>query len=235
MNTEKKLLRNQLTEKYMQSGLSDFSGEETLKLLLSHSGGNSKFPEIAESLIKEYGSLNALMDADTQLLMKNHDIDEQTAVLLKIIPQLSRILSLESAGITKLTTSQNAIEYFRRYFIGTSEELLAVVCTDEKLNITAEKTVAYGSSVAINTYCRKIVEFALKNGSSHIFIAHNHPVGSAEPSASDLHSTELIHKTLENIGIKLIDHIIVAKDGAISMKKLPYASIFGNDSFCGYI
>ncbi len=235
MNTELKLIKKLLTEKYKQSKLSDFSDDEILKLLLSYSGISNSFPETAEALIKEYGSINVLMDADINMLMKNKDIDEKVAVLLKIIPQLSRIISLESEKIVCLSSSQIAMEYFRRYFIGASEELLAMVCTDEKLNITAEKTLCCGSAIAVSTYCRKIVEFALKNNSSHIFIAHNHPIGSAEPSASDLRSTGIICRTLENIGISLVDHIIIAKDSAISIKELPHTVIFGDDSSCRYI
>lgn len=235
MNQNNKSLRSLLTEKYLHNGTENMSDTELISLLLSYTSNGCHTNKIVENLIKEYGSLNSVMDADIHLLMKNSNIDEKTAVLLKLIPQLSRIIALNSSKIVRLSTSERAKEYFRRYFIGAADELLAVVCTDEKMNITDVKSISFGSSVSVSTSCRKIVEFAIRNNSSHIFIAHNHPIGSAEPSSGDLYSTEIIYRTLENIGITLVDHIITAKDSAISIKELPYTEIFSDSSSCDYI
>lgn len=235
MNQNDKTLRSLLTEKYLNNGIENMSDSELVSLLLSYTSNGQHMQETANNLLNEYGSLNSVIDADIHLLMKNSGIDEKTAVLLKLIPQLSRIIALNSSKIARLSSSKQAKEYFSNYFIGTADELLAVVCTDEKMNITDVKSLAYGSSVSVSTSCRKIVEFAIKNNSSHIFIAHNHPIGNAEPSSGDLYSTEIIYKTLKNIGITLVDHIITSKDSVISIKELPYTEIFDNSSSCNYI
>lgn len=234
MNKDAKTLRQSMMERYLSKGIADFSDEEALALLLSYSETSRDCCDAAHSLIDEYGSLSSVMDADSAFLMKSHNLNQKTADLIQIIPQLSRIMSLENSKSVNLSSSQNAIKYFQNYFIGVSEELLAVVCTDEKFSITAEKTLAFGSAVSVSISCRKIVEFALIHNSSYIFIAHNHPIRNAEPSESDYRSTEIIYNTLKNIGITLVDHIIVARDSATSMKELPYTFPFGNDSSCKY-
>jgi DNA repair protein RadC len=43
-----------------------------------------------------------------------------------------------------------------------------------------------------------------------IIIAHNHPSGSLEPSADDKETTRRIKQAGDIIGIKVLDHIIVA-------------------------
>lgn len=234
MKNDDKILKQNLLNRYTKLGLADFSDETALELVISYSEKNN-FHNTAHRLISEYGSLTAVLDSDPGLLIKNSEISENSAVLLRLIPLISRIISLSDAKIARLSSAENALRYFQSYFVGITEEILAVVYTDNKFTITAEKKLAFGSSVSLNASCRKIVEFALKNDSSHIFIAHNHPIGSSSPSENDLRSTKLISETLGNIGINLIDHIIVAKDSAVSMKKLPYTDLFGSDSSCGYI
>lgn len=218
MKEDIKKLRKELIEKYLNNGISEFSDLEVLELLLSFSLSSSDFRSTAQNLINVYGSLNPIMDSDSNILIKKDSLDEKSAVLLRIIPQLSRILSLKNLNFKKLSSSAEAKKYFRTYFIGISKETLAVVCTDEKLNIISEKNLTHGSSVALNISCREIAEFTLKNKASSIFLAHNHPFGSAQPSQKDILSTRHISKTLSNIGITLIDHIIVSDNSAVSIR-----------------
>lgn len=232
-NNINKSLKKLLMEKYANEGFDAFTEKELIQLILTYSSCKD-CSGLSDKLIAQYGSLNALIDADLNTLTEKYGINEQTAVMLRLIPRLSRIYFMGSSEITVFDSSRNAIKYFENYFIGALKEKLAAVCTNERFRIIACKTVFVGSVSAVNISCREIADFCLKNNSTKVFIAHNHPIGSASPSGSDCAATDMVFRTLEKLGITLIDHIIVGKHSAISMRELPYTLQFKNADACGY-
>lgn len=233
-NGSDKTLKQQLREQYLKQGLEEMSNKEITSLLLTYSAG-SKFDSLADTLIKQYSSLNAIIDADSKILLDDFQIDEKTLVLLRLIPQLSKIYFMESKKIKSIPSSELAIKYFESLFIGALEEQFVAVCTDENFNIIQSEIIFHGTVSSLNASCREIAEFAIKNHSSRLFIAHNHPMGSATPSANDYSSTDLIFRTLKTFSITLIDHIIIGKSSAVSMRELPYTLSFKSSDSFGYI
>lgn len=228
-----KELKLKLREKYLRQGLGELSESEKLRLVLSYSI-NGDMEEVADSLIEKYGSFTSIIDADSQSLEKHGGLDEKTVALLKIIPQLSRIYYMKEKKTSRLDTAEKAVKYFSKFFIGAAQEQLAVVCTDKKLNITAAKVVAKGSEVSINASFRDVAEFALLRKAECIFIAHNHPAGSAEASKSDLNATLYLAKNLSRLEITLIDHIIIGKNTGMSMRETESYSWDDGGSLFGY-
>ena len=52
-----------------------------------------------------------------------------------------------------------------------------------------------------------------------IVIGHNHPSGEVKPSEEDIRVTDQIKNAGDIIGIKLLDHVIVGKDGYYSFQE----------------
>ena len=50
-----------------------------------------------------------------------------------------------------------------------------------------------------------------------VVIAHNHPNGIALPSSADIDTTQKMETALKYVGIRLIDHIIIADDDFVSL------------------
>lgn len=237
MNNQKfsdKILKKELRQKYSSKGYNELDEQEIIELLLSYSN-QKDLKETADKLIKQYGSFAALADADINALLTTSDLSDQTVVLLKIIPFLSRIYYQENRKINILNSSKQAKQYFENYFIGALEEEFAVVCTDENLKITACKTMFKGSISEVKISCRDIVDFTLMNNSDTIFIAHNHPTGSAKPSANDYSATDMIYQTIKRFGITLIDHVIAGRNSVVSMRELPFTLPFKNEDPKGYM
>jgi DNA repair protein RadC len=56
---------------------------------------------------------------------------------------------------------------------------------------------------------RELFLDALKNDAVSLILLHNHPSGNPSPSDKDIVITERIRKLGEELGIKLLDHIII--------------------------
>lgn len=63
---------------------------------------------------------------------------------------------------------------------------------------------------------REVFEPALRYLAAQIILVHNHPSGELEPSEEDLHLTKNLTKAGKFLGIEVIDHVIIAKDGYFS-------------------
>jgi len=57
---------------------------------------------------------------------------------------------------------------------------------------------------------------ALKTNASGIILSHNHPSGTLNPSNADENLTIKIKQASEFLDIKLLDHLIITKDGYYS-------------------
>ena len=64
-----------------------------------------------------------------------------------------------------------------------------------------------------------LVKTALIANSYAIIVAHNHPGGSLKPSSEDLETTEQLIKAGKLLGVSVLDHVIVASSGFISLRQ----------------
>ena len=62
-----------------------------------------------------------------------------------------------------------------------------------------------------------MVEIALRCNAVGVVLAHNHPSGVALPSREDYVATSQVSEALSAIGVRLVDHIIVADQDFVSM------------------
>jgi DNA repair protein RadC len=65
---------------------------------------------------------------------------------------------------------------------------------------------------------REIFIHAIKDNSAAIIVCHNHPSGNAKPSSEDLEITEGLKDAGEILGIPLLDHLIISRNGYYSFK-----------------
>ena len=83
----------------------------------------------------------------------------------------------------------------------------AVIACDEIFRGTID-----GASV----YPREVVKSALQYNAAAILIAHPHPSGICEPSQADELITVRIREACALLDIRLIDHIVISGDRAVS-------------------
>lgn len=215
---DNKMLRKSLINQFEHNGLNSMSQQDILSLLLSYASV-SGFSENSEKLYRQFSSLNSVFDADSRVLMNTLGLDEKSAVLLKLVPYISRMKSLDSHRITRLLSSQDAENFFASLFIGAVREKLAVVCVDDSLKIISHKFLSEGSGSSLNIPFTSLAEFAVACNCYGIFIAHNHISSDIAPSSDDISTTRTLCSNLEKLGITLIDHIIAGSSKACSMRK----------------
>lgn len=211
--------RQRVRARFLDVGLDGFSPHEILELLLFYTHQRVDTNEIAHRLIDRFHTLSGVFDADLEALVEVDGINETSAVLLKMIPQLSRQYRISSQKAVYLGTFDAVCDFFRNLYVGEQSERLRVACLSDRLKLTACDVVSEGGPSGVPINMRKIVEYALRQKCDIVVLAHNHPNGSAVPSNEDIVATQQIFHALKTVGIQLVDHVIVAGETAISLKE----------------
>jgi DNA repair protein RadC len=99
---------------------------------------------------------------------------------------------------------------------GLSEEHFRALFLNRRGTLLEDALLAIGSVDQARPPIRLIVARALQVNASAVILAHNHPSGAAEASASDKLFTEDLFKAFRPIGVKLLDHIVIGDNGTYS-------------------
>ena len=93
-----------------------------------------------------------------------------------------------------------------------AEEHFRAAYLNRKGRLLDESPIAQGTVDTVRPQIRTIVAHALRTNASAMIAGHNHPSGAAEPSESDKLLTRDLIAACHPIGIKVLDHVIVAGD-----------------------
>ena len=210
--------RKRLRERYRKEGLEHFEDHNCLELLLFYSIPQRDTNPIAHNLLSHFGSLTNVFSASVEELCKVEGITENSAVLISMIPKLMSKVDRTEFKQESMNSAKILCDYCKTLFYGETEERLKILCLDSKLRVVACEEVAKGTSGRIDFNIRSIIEIAFKHKTDVLVMTHNHPRTNSLPSNADLSATNRVKATLEGIGIKLLDHIIVGEKEVTSLK-----------------
>jgi DNA repair protein RadC len=224
-----------LCKKYRVSGIREeavFFILKTLELIEnSNKGGrisfiipkniltnNSKFFKTFHQILHEKFKVLQIIDLPNNILLDFLTLEKllgknKSARIIAGIELGNRLvrkkenLIINSADVFLLMSkyAKSKKEYFVVFYLSVSGSLIH------------QQIVAIGNSEMVMVDPREIFEPALKLHASAFIMAHNHPSGSLLPSKDDLKFTSRIKQCSEILGIALLDHVIVSKNGFFSM------------------
>ena len=209
--------REKMRSRFLNAGLDAFADHEVLELLPYYAIPRRDTNPIAHALMERYGSLSAVLEAPVEDLRKVEGIGESAAILLRLVPQLSRRARLADARETVLNSTERTGHYLLELFAGLNREVLYQLCLDQKGKLLACKRLSEGSANSTEVNIRLLAENAILTSASAVILAHNHPSGIALPSQDDFNTTEYARAALRTVGVVLLDHIIVADGDFVSM------------------
>ena len=100
------------------------------------------------------------------------------------------------------------------------KEHLLFIGLDRGNNIRNISVLGIGSNCEIMIDSKDIIRTALFSCSDRVILVHNHPSNKLEPSAQDMHLTNVTNQILKVFNIELLDHIIVTEKNYISMEDI---------------
>lgn len=211
--------RERMRESFRKDGLAGFSAIAALELLLGYAIPRRDTNPIAHALLDRFGSLQEVFDASEQELCEVEGIGPNTAVLIRLIPQIMRKSAVDRASEKRyLLSTQDVKDYLAPYCLYERDEVAFMLCLDTQRRVIKCLELSRGVVNNVNIDIRRVLELALKHKASAVILAHNHPDGPAKNSREDDMVTRQVYQSLKAVGIVLIDHLIVAPDACISYR-----------------
>lgn len=217
--------RRRLKERFRQTGFEGFEKHEMLELLLFYGIPQKDTNSLAHSLLEQFGSLSGVFNASYEDLLKVQGISENSATLIKLIPQLAGAYlgDRNDPGLI-LDSVEKAGVFLLSKYIGVTNERVYLLCLDNKCKLLNCTLAGEGSLSRVNFQPRQILQQALQCSASSIILGHNHPYGTALPSDADVLMTRQLFEMAQVLEITLRDHIIVAGDDFVSLAQSGFLS-----------
>jgi DNA repair protein RadC len=96
-------------------------------------------------------------------------------------------------------------------------EQFVALHVDPKNRLISREVVSIGHLTAALVHPREVFKAAILANAAAIAFVHNHPSGDPEPSRDDLELTRRLQKAGDLLGIPVIDHVVVARNGHVSI------------------
>ena len=84
-------------------------------------------------------------------------------------------------------------------------------------HVIHKRILAIGSLTGVEVHPREVFRQAIIDGAAALIFSHNHPSGDPTPSRPDVELTGRLREVGEVCGIAVLDHVIVAIDGFVSL------------------
>jgi DNA repair protein RadC len=123
----------------------------------------------------------------------------------------------------KITSTREAIQYCQAEFAYLASEAVQeefhIVTLDTKHKPIRTHRITVGTLDASLVHPREVFRPAIRDAASAVILVHNHPSGDPTPSREDRQVTQQLTEAGKLIGITVLDHIVVAKEDAVSLRE----------------
>lgn len=203
-------------EKLMQYGPEKLSNSELLAILLRSGKKGENVIELANKILKRF-SKDALPNLTFNDLKDYPGLGPAKACEIVACFELGKRLLKDKKAEIYLKPKEIWEEL--KDLRDNKKEHFVIFYLDSRNQEIKREIISVGSLNANLVHPREVFEPAVRNLAAQILLAHNHPSGDPEPSEDDLEITKRLVESGKILGIEVVDHIIVVKNGFLSFKE----------------
>ncbi len=204
-------------EKLLAYGPNKLSNKELLAVVLVTGTQKEDVLSLSERILKEYGQHSLSMMTDPKRISKDMDIPIVKAMQLVACGELGRrFFSKKETGLPTIRIAEDVYEYTKD-MRELSREHLRGIYLDTHQRVIHDEIISIGTINSNIVHPREVFKSAIEYNAAAIILVHNHPSGMEAPSTSDIEVTKQIIEAGKILGINLLDHVIVTKNGFMSV------------------
>ncbi len=220
MGAQIKVDKEKIKQEILNQGYDNIDDAELLKSVIALAFSSSEADKITKSLFDKYDNLSNILKADAHSLLKVEGINEQMAVFISMLhPIRQRVMTEQNAKITNLSSISMRKKYGANLLRGKKLEAIAIVNLDKYMDIIGSHIISEGTANFSQVNPVELIKAVMYDQPEYIIIMHNHPDGNSSPSLQDFSFTVSTKETLNSVGFKLIDHIIIGSETEYSMSE----------------
>jgi len=205
-------------ERLRAYGESALSNTELIAIALGTGSRGENVVSLAQRLLGTFHGLTGLAAASIAQLCQVSGVGPAKAAQLKAALELGRRL-VASGGDSgpRISNPAEAATRFLAEMATAPQEELRVMLLDTKNHVLRTHTVYVGNVNTSMIRPAEVFREPIKDNATSVILAHNHPSGDPTPSAEDLEVTRELVRLGKNLGIKVLDHLIIGKQRYVSL------------------
>jgi DNA repair protein RadC len=207
-------------ERLTESGAAALSDAELVALLLRTGDRQRDALGVAARLLERFAGLRGLARASAREMCSAPGVGPAKTASLLAALELGRRLEGRrlSAGVA-LRSPADIDRHFRPELRDVRQEHFCVVLLDARHRVLRTETVSRGTLTASLVHPREVFRPALREAAAAMVLVHNHPSGDPSPSAEDREVTARLVRAGEILGVRVLDHVILAERGFVSLRE----------------
>lgn len=200
-------------EKLLSAGPSSLTPKELLAIVLEKGTRKEGVLEMTKRIVREYGERSVFLRTDVKELAVDLNIPLNKAMQIVAVGELGRrFFEHDRNGAAIIRSAKDAFEYASDMRT-LKKECLRGIYLSAHYQVVHDEIISIGTVDANIVHPREIFRPAIACSAAGVVLIHNHPSGILEPSAEDRRVTKQIKEAGALIGIELIDHLIICKEG----------------------
>ena len=213
-------------ERLLRLGPADLKTSELLAILVRAGLHGESAIQVGEKLAARFGNNLHMLSLKTRGELKqiSKAIGETAYCQIMAALELGKRMAGHEATKEKpekLSSTADALFFCKRHFARLAQEGVKeefhVVLLDQKHHVIKTERITIGLSSQSLAHPREVFRPVIQESASAIILVHNHPSGDPTPSQEDKTITKELKGAAEVLRVRLLDHIILAKDRALSM------------------
>jgi DNA repair protein RadC len=211
--------RARLRQRLLEGGAEALADYEVLEYLLYGAQVRGDTKPLAKELLKRFGSLAAVLDAEPGAIKQVKGVSEASVGALKIAALAARRMARSEVRQKPVLGSWQALlDYLTIDMAHLTVERVRVLFLDTRNRLILDHLAQEGTIDEAAIHPREVIRRGLDIGATALILVHNHPSGSPEPSRADIQITQRIAEAGRLLGITVHDHVIVGREGHVSLR-----------------
>jgi DNA repair protein RadC len=201
-------------------GVRALSDAELLALLLRTGGAGASALSVARDLLDRFGGLRRLAQAAPRELSGARCVGPAKSASLLAALEIGRRAAEQRLSVGQ--PIQRPEDVHRHFYLRLREarqECFTALLLDGRHRLIGEELVSRGTLTASLVHPREVFRRALREAAAALVLVHNHPSGDPSPSPEDREVTERLVRAGELLGVRVVDHVIVAERGYHSFRE----------------
>jgi len=193
-------------------GMQNVSEDVLIAILLCSGIKGSNVLDISRQLLREYGSLNAILGSSEAELAIIRGIGAVKAQIIRAALELGNRMNQEAVPEHSVVrTPMDVVHILKDQLRGVEIEIFYVLILTAR-NHLKDRPVEVSKGILDSSlvHPREIFKEAIRRSAGAVVLAHNHPSGDVSPSTEDVRITRQIIEAGKIIDIRVMDHVIIA-------------------------
>lgn len=169
--------------------------------------------------MKEFAGAQALLSAPLQQLIAARGVGPAKAARLTSIHELSvRETKAQLKRSRSFGEPAAMATFLRKRLEHLGHEAFDCLFFNAKKEYIAFEILFRSSTDRTHLYAREVLKRGLELNAAALIACHIHPSGNAEPSQADIGLTLSLNDLLEQVEIRLLDHVVVSANTWVSLQ-----------------